>query len=284
MYCQMEWVNQKKEEVMRKLVHWSKNLMVITLAVSFVTACFSPPHESNDVWNAMVLETVREMPKGGGYSVRLPAAKKLANEAVVMAPEGDKLIIRPEKARPSFCSAACYLVLLRSLQKWETQSNEAFPMELWSFLDIELGQADGASGWGRANSNGPGLAKWVHETKTGYNFSSIERALPGDFLKIYWTKEIGAEERGHFVVFLGTRKGDNGETNIRYWSSNIKDGYGEKEASAEQIKAGRVLFTRITKPAAFVNSLKLPQDDVWLGSLLEKSVTEREMNRKVRIR
>ena len=49
-------------------------------------------------------------------------------------------------------------------------------------------QADGVGIWGRANANGPGFSKLVHDLQAGINFTEPEKAVPGDFLKLFWNK------------------------------------------------------------------------------------------------
>lgn len=128
------------------------------------------------------------------------------------------------------------------------------------------------------NANGPGMAKWAKDLGFGVNFTNISKAAPGDFLKIFWTDEIGAREFGHFVVFLGMDKDDSGKQMVRFWSSNQGMGYGVKSVALDSCK--RLLFTRLTNPAALVKYKRLPEVDEWLASLLRQRVSASEMHRQ----
>ena len=58
------------------------------------------------------------------------------------------------------------------------------------------------------------------ELHLGRNFSDYSEARPGDFMKIFWTEEIGQREHGHSVVYLGTYS-TGGQDLVRFWSSNM---------------------------------------------------------------
>jgi len=124
---------------------------------------------------------------------------------------------------------------------------------------------------GRWNANGPGAARLFYELNAGDNFTDIAKALPGDFLKIWWTNQIGAKERRHLVVFQGTRRDESGERYLRFWSSNIPDGYGEKEIP--MCNAKRLLFSRLSRPKGLQDASKLPADDKFLAAMLTDSFT-----------
>ena len=68
------------------------------------------------------------------------------------------------------------------------------------------GQRDGAGIWGRWNANGPGTARLFYELGLGRNFDDFEAAQPGDFMKIFWSEEVGRAEHGHSVIYLGMEK------------------------------------------------------------------------------
>jgi hypothetical protein len=53
------------------------------------------------------------------------------------------------------------------------------------------GQRDGEGIWGRWNANGPGTARLFQELGLGRNFDDFEEAEPGDFMKIFWSPEVG---------------------------------------------------------------------------------------------
>ena len=94
---------------------------------------------------------------------------------------------------------------------------------------------------GRWNANGPGTARLFYELRLGTNSTDFSSAKPGDFMKIFWTPEVGNTEHGHSVVYLGTET-KNAEPYVRFWSSNVPAGYGEKSVPAEQNRAG--IFSR----------------------------------------
>jgi len=218
--------------------------------------------------NVFFLSAIGEMPSGGGYATSSKAAANFGKAATLST--GKKLRVSPEGATPSFCSSATYLVLLKVLE--ELQASGALSMDEATLrLLLWKRQPDGVGVWGRWNANGPGTARLFYELNAGDNFIDIAKARPGDFLKIWWTDEIGAKERGHLVVFLGVRTDETGQEFLRFWSSNQPDGYGEKEVPLA--KAKRVLFSRLTRPQGFADMAKLPTKDAFLASMLTDSFT-----------
>jgi hypothetical protein len=116
----------------------------------------------------------------------------------------------------------------------------------------------------------------MHQLRAGRNFTDFKDAQPGDFMKIWWNDYIGSKERGHSVIYLGGGKNDDvGPDQIKFWSSNIPDGYGTKTIPITNAK--RVLFTRLDAPQAFANAAALPRHDAFLASMLKRTVTQREM-------
>lgn len=225
-------------------------------------------------FSSCMLRALKDMPKGGGYSVKAPASRNLSTKAVVWNETAQKMHIDVQAAQPSFCSGACYVALLHALEIWQTSTGAALPAAAWKALDVH-GQADGTGVWGRANANGPGFSKLVHDLKAGESFTDIAAARPGDFLKFFWNEEIGAKERGHMVVFLGTQQVE-GQPHIRYWSANMPDGYSER--SIPLSKMHHLIFTRITLPANFANAATLPPTDAWLRDMQKKSVDFKEVS------
>lgn len=220
-------------------------------------------------FNTIVLEQVRSMPVGGGYAITSDAHTAL-NFAVTMTPEGVK--IKADAAMPSYCSGATYLVFLKSLAAAQKRGTLNISEDCWKKL-LPSRDPDGVGIWGRWNANGPGTARLFHELRLGRNFTSFEEALPGDFLKIFWTDAVGKKERGHSVVFLGLEKKD-GVEHVKFWSSNKPGGYGEK--SVPRSKVARTLFSRIENPENTSLVLKIPNRDSYLASLLttESSFSE----------
>lgn len=233
--------------------------------------------------NAYIIHAVNKMPAGGGYSTSDEAFHKLRSEALVWNESLQRLVIRPSAATPSFCSEACYLVLLQALSDWEKRHpHNRLPPSCWKKMAVSDPQPDGQGPWGCVNANGPGLAKWIHDLGAGINFSNPGHAKPGDFLKIFWTEEIGAREFGHLVVFIAYgKKPEDGTLCIRFWSSNKDKGYSVNTVPMDSIK--RMIFTRITNPAAFRNIDKLPETDEWLAQLLSVRLSPEEMKNKCRI-
>lgn len=215
-------------------------------------------------FNTLVLQSVNEFPGGGGYAAAPKDVLRVAQHAVEWSDESKHLLISPKKAAPTFCSAAVYMVLLRSLQRWEAQTGQRLPMNAWQALDVEPNQPDGTGVWGRANANGPGFARLIYQLNAGVNFSDIRQARAGDFLKIFWSGDIGAKERGHLVVYLGVEQ-KNGVPYLRYWSANKPGGYGVKSAPLSRMH--NLIFTRITTPQNFANAPALPACDAWLQSM-----------------
>lgn len=247
-----------------------------------------PAHTIEDVpkntINAHILLCVKNMPSGGGYSTNKETFMRLCQDAVFWDSRINRLVVRPEKAQPSFCSAACYLVLLQLLMRWDNAQPEYARLlpQHWQLLDICLNTPDGTGIWGRVNANGPGFAKLMTELRAGLSFDDVTKARPGDFLKIFWTEEIGGRERGHLVVFLGFEALEAGQYGVKFWSSNLNGGYGEKVVPMDAIK--RYVFTRITNLSAFRHVDKMPAEDLWLESLLREKITPAEMKRQAGIK
>ena len=131
-------------------------------------------NEASD-FNSRILAAVRTMPTGGGYDGS-DATKNLLHGAC--DPTDGIIRVNASRAKPSFCSGATYLVLLKALG---SDSVALMP---------QIDQKDGHGAFGRWNSNGPGAAKLVADLGAGKNFTSWDEAQPGDFLKIWWTAEV----------------------------------------------------------------------------------------------
>lgn len=212
-------------------------------------------------WNPVVLDAVKSMPSGGGYSATSEASSRL--RAAAIAQDGH-LVVRPNQANPSYCSGATYLVLLKVIER--AQGGLRLSAEQLAILPPAM-QRDGQGVWGRWNANGPGTARLFHELGLGKNFTEWSEARPGDFMKIFWTDAVGSNERGHSVVFLGTEMKDGVEY-VRFWSSNKPGGYGEK--AVPKTKVARVIFSRLEHPERLALAGGLPRSDAYLASLLER--------------
>ena len=246
-------------------------LMFLPLAVLVLLSCSAPSQVGSTQidFSKSTLAALREMPQGGGYSGSDATKNKLPLASSVSA-EG--LSFSTSVAQPSFCSGATYLVFLKTLQATQKLSPKTAQA-----LVVKPNQTDGHGIFGRWNANGPGCAKLVTDLDCGINFTSWEKAQPGDFLKIWWTENIGGKERGHHVVYLG-----HDEQSLRFWSSNQPNGYGEKTIPRSDCK--RILFTRITKPAAITKASQLPAKDPWLERMLKDDFTWNEVRQKCQIR
>jgi hypothetical protein len=227
-------------------------------------------------YNGVILETTQKMPRGGDYRASSESIEKL--EAAIRE-EGNHLGINSAIAKPSFCSSATYLVFVSALEELNSQGKIKFEPGVAENLLVS-GQHDGVGVWGRWNANGPGTARLFKEVRLGENFTSIEQAQPGDFLKIFWNDQIGSKEFGHSVVFLGHDRNASGVDVVRYWSSNKKGGYGPAEVPQSKIK--RMLFSRLTHPER-INSIRELRPDDYLASMLRRSSTPEEMYSKVGI-
>jgi len=228
-------------------------------------------------FNEVILGQARGMPAGGGYATTTGAHEALSS-AARFEPSG--LRIKAESAMPSYCSGATYLVFLKSLGELQRRGLLRLDRATWSAL-LPAKVADGVGVWGRWNANGPGTPRLFHELGLGRNFSDISKAKPGDFLKIFWTDEVGRDERGHSVVFLGLEVRD-GTEHVRYWSSNKPGGYGEK--SVARSKIARTIFSRLESPDRIAAVATLPDRDPYLAGLLTKRSSFAEAARMSGIR
>lgn len=212
----------------------------------------------------------------GGYSTD-DGAKQALVDSFTWNAQLKRPAFNPRVARPSFCSSAVWVATLSALVHWETQNRyRAISPAAWQALMPRLNK-DGEGPWGYANANGPGFALLVHRLGAGVNFTDWKLARPSDVLKIWWNEHIGGRERGHLVILVK----DEGETAC-VWSSHLaRDGqpagYGLRRIPKRAMK--RVLFTRITRPAAFNRAHKLP-DEPWLTELMQVDTTWAECVRR----
>lgn len=170
--------------------------------------------------NALVLAQVRSMPQGGPYAANRLAMERFSSAVGV---KNGTLSVQATGALPNFCSEATYLVFLKVIAA-QCDALHLAP-DILNALLVRT-QPDGQGIWGRWNANGPGTARLFHELGLGRSFEQFNQAQPGDFMKIFWTQEVGNREHGHSVVFLGREQRDGVEM-VRFWSSNIPGGYGE---------------------------------------------------------
>ena len=205
----------------------------------------------------------------GGYSTT-DAAKQALVDSFTWNTYKRRPDFNPLVARPSFCSSAVWVATLSALIEWEEKNRRrVICPEAWQALMPKLVK-DGEGPWGYANANGPGYGLLVHRLGAGVNFTSWAKARPSDILKIWWNDRVGGSERGHLVILVK----DEGDTAC-VWSSHVaRDGqpagYGLRRIPKSAMK--RVLFTRITRPAAFNRAHKLP-DEPWLTELMTRDTT-----------
>ncbi len=211
--------------------------------------------------NPVILEQIKEMPTGGRYSASRAATIRLQAAAHF---ESGKFFILPASASPSYCSGATYLVFMKTIEALRDRGELTLDYETLDQLMIR-GQRDGEGIWGRWNANGPGTARLFHELGIGRNFDDFEEAEPGDFMKIFWSPEVGRAEHGHSVIYLGTEK-KLGLDYVRFWSSNIPFGYGEK--SVLRSKIVHAIFSRLYAPANLARIETAPALDRYLASLV----------------
>ena len=212
-------------------------------------------------FNDLILEQIRQMPQGGRYSASRVATIRLQSAAHF---ESGKFFILPDAASPSYCSGATYLVFMKTIEALRARGSLHLDHATLESLMIR-GQRDGEGIWGRWNANGPGTARLFHELDLGQNFDSLAEAEPGDFMKIFWSPEVGRAEHGHSVIYLGTEK-KLGLDYVRFWSSNIPTGYGEK--SVPRSKIVHAIFSRLDAPENLSRGSSAPPVDKYLASLL----------------
>jgi len=210
-------------------------------------------------YNDLILDQIKKMPQGGRYSVSHFAKIRLQSSAHF---ESGKFFIVP--SGPSFCSGATYLVFIKTIEALRARGDLHLDYSTLERLIIR-DQHDGEGIWGRWNANGPGTARLFHELGLGRNFDNFAQAKPGDFMKIFWSRQVGRNEHGHSTIFLGLENRPDGQY-VRYWSSNIPSGYGEK--SVPRSKIAYVFFSRLQTPANLARINSAPYVDTYLASLL----------------
>ncbi len=232
--------------------------------------------------NQLILESIRSMPTGGGYSAGATATQALRHAAHLSSvpqfedsqPSPTNLVVDATHAEPSYCSGATYLVFLKVISALQNSHRVTLFTATFEAL-LPMGQPDGTGIWGRWNANGPGTARLFYELGLGHNFTSLSMAHPGDFLKIWWSDAIGASEHGHSVIYMGTET-RNGISYLSYWSSNVPGGFGVKTVPLSRIH--RMLFSRLENPDALNHIGSLPHSDRYLYSLQTRNSTVTEMN------
>jgi hypothetical protein len=234
-------------------------LLVAALALSGLTASESLAQDLN--FNDIILQQINQMPVGGKYSASRVATIRLQSAAHF---ESGKFFILPSAASPSYCSGATYLVFMKTIEA--ARASGSLRLDLTTLEQLMIrNQRDGQGIWGRWNANGPGTARLFHELNLGKNFDDFDKAEPGDFMKIFWSPDVGRLEHGHSVIFLGTEK-KYGLDYVRFWSSNIPSGYGIK--TVPRTKIVNAIFSRLESPANLSRVRDIPETDSYLAGLV----------------
>jgi hypothetical protein len=247
--------------------------ITVGLALYFAVKGVCFPQIAPGKFNDLILEQVRQMPQGGRYSASRVATIRLQSAAHF---ESGKFFVLPDAASPSYCSGATYLVFMKTIEALRARGALNLDYAILESLMIR-GQRDGEGIWGRWNANGPGTARLFHEMDLGQNFDQFAEAQPGDFMKIFWSPEVGRGEHGHSVIYLGTEK-KLGIDYVRFWSSNIPTGYGEK--SVPKGKIIHAIFSRLDAPENLSRVLLAPAVDKYLASLLSTRSSYEEAKAK----
>jgi hypothetical protein len=245
----------------------------LAIWVSIVIVGFTARVSLAGDYNSLILEQIKQMPQGGRYSVSHVAKIRLQSSAHF---ESGKFFILPSQASPSFCSGATYLVFIRAVEALRAQGQLQLDYSTLERLIIR-DQHDGEGIWGRWNANGPGTARLFHELQLGQNFHNFDQAKPGDFMKIFWSRQVGRNEHGHSTIFLGMENRPDGQY-VRYWSSNVPSGYGEK--SVPRSKIAYAIFSRFQTPANLARINNAPSVDTYLASLLRSRSSIAEASAK----
>ena len=260
---------------------------------AFAVTLFSPATFASTPFNSLVIQTIHEIPQGGGYSTARDAFDGLKNRIQI---KNDLISVDHLLKGPSFCSGATYIVFLKTLEKLHQKKQiniaPATAKQLLITNDNGTALPDGFGVWGRWNANGPGTAGLMNDLKMGDNFSddAFRAARPGDFLKIFWTsgRGVGKFERGHSVVFTGVLpRGATGADvkKVCYWSSHgyedgRESGFGEKCSDRTEIQD--MIFSRLQKPKN-INQVLQPGyqfENKYLSSLLDVESTIEEARRE----
>ncbi len=233
--------------------------------------------QANVWWRALQAAIVEIHRRGaGGYSTA-DAAHDALHQSFSWNERAGRLLFNPAGARPSFCSGAVYAAVLSALARWDAaQPRRRISAEAWKAL-APRPVADGIAPWGWANANGAGFALLVHRLGAGINFTDWALARPADVMKIWWNDAIGRDERGHLVILVR----DEGES-VRVWSSHqptaeAPGGFGFRTYPKSAIR--RILFTRITNPAAF-NRATAVGEEPWLTQQTRRNVSWEDCARR----
>jgi hypothetical protein len=246
---------------------------VTILALFFGATHLASAQIAPGKYNNLILDQIRAMPSGGRYSASRTATIRLQAAAHF---ESGIFSVMPDAASPSYCSGATYLVFIKTIEALRSRGALSLDYATLESLLIR-NQRDGEGIWGRWNANGPGTARLFHEMDLGENFDDFAQAQPGDFMKIFWSPEVGRSEHGHSVIYLGMER-RAGLDYVRFWSSNIPGGYGER--SVPRSKIVHAIFSRLDAPGNLTRALSAPAVDKYLASLLTSRSSYEEAKTK----
>jgi hypothetical protein len=222
-------------------------------------------------YNSMIIDIIRTLPAGGGYSLGDDfVSPKLQTHNI----GGGRWELRVYDGFPSHCTSATYALyahlaaLLHNGGKISLTADQLRALEVKGDMPDGTRLVDGQGPYWIFNSNGAGVAAFFKHTGTGISFrdDKLAYARPGDFLKLFWNDGVGASEKGHQVVYLGQRVVD-GRDMICFWGSQrqgkkkrgggtqalyfpardgakVHNGYGEACRPRSDIKA--MIFSRVT--------------------------------------
>ena len=253
-------------------------------------------------YNPRILKAIEAMPRGGIYAKYrkdLPENQRFDDlyrtvedlgQAIRPGNGGALRIEASRAASHSFCSSATYLLfcdVIAGLQRDGIVPADAALSraltEVGEKSEVIHGKRDGIGLFGHWNADGPGTAVLFRRLDLGTNFSSFEKARPGDFLKIFWNEHIGKGESGHLVVYLGTSP--DGKA-IDVWSSQTRNddgssGYGVMRV--EKSRIARALFSRLERPENLVRWIRYGPEEMksdYLIRIRQTGSTVEEMRRE----
>jgi hypothetical protein len=223
-------------------------------------------------YSRMIMEIIKGIPDGGGYSLR---SKTVELPTITAHNLGTRRWqMRVYAGRPTHCTGATYAVFAKLVA--ELQNSGAIllrPSQLRALAVLRTNpngtaRTDGQGPFAIFNSNGAGAAALIQHTGTGFSFrdDKLTYARPGDFLKLFWNGGVGSNERGHQAIYTGRRK-VGGRDMVCFWSSQrqtrkrrggrreslyfpasdggkVHNGYDEVCRPRTDIKA--MIFSRIT--------------------------------------
>ena len=222
-------------------------------------------------YNAMILDIIKGLPSGGGYSRGSSFQLPTITAHNIGAGRWE---MRVYDGFPSHCTSATYAVFARLVSVLLDNGRIALDGEQIATLSAKNRMPDGTTlvdGQGTFqifNANGAGAAALLKHTGTGMSFrdDKLLHARAGDFLKLFWNGNVGASEQGHQVIYLGhktvgardmlcfwgsqrqNKKKRPGGTEALYFPAadggKVEDGYGEVCRPRGDVKA--MIFSRVT--------------------------------------